>query len=309
MLLMLLLLLPSGCRREAATMPERITIGVAHGPYALLVWLAQEEGFFDRHHLQVEIREYDSGAIALNDLGPQLDLVITPEYPFVLQTDRRPELRILATVATSDIHALVARRDRGINSVIDLRGRTIGVTAGTAAEFFLGNFLALERDVSWNNVQIRDLPARELLEAVTQGTLEAAVLGGEEVFELQQRLGEQAIAWPAQWGLKSYWCLVTDEQWLAEKEAASRALLAALIAAEEELARRPELVERVLSSTAQLQPMLQGLRFRITLDQALLLSMEEEAEWLRLTPQPNFLQQIALEPLLLVSPQRVKLFR
>jgi NitT/TauT family transport system substrate-binding protein len=313
MLLMLLLPFLIGCRQEPAAAPERITLGMPRGPYALLVWLAQEEGFFADHGLEVKTRVYDSGFLALNDLDLQLDMVITPEYPLVLQTSPNPSLRILATVATSDIHELVARRDLGINSVDDLRGRSIGVTADTAAEFFLYNFLGLEPGISWRDVSIRHLSPDALLEAVAQGAIEAAVLGGNEMLHLQEQLGERAISWPSPWGLKSYWCLVTGEQQPTGRPATVQAMLAALIAAEEAVARRPALVEKLAGRgylrTGDLPIIQQRMRFRVALEQGLLLAMEEEAEWLGVRPPPNYLQWMDLEPLLSLSPQRVTLFR
>jgi ABC-type nitrate/sulfonate/bicarbonate transport system substrate-binding protein len=309
--ILLLLLLPSGCRQGSAPHPERLTVGVARGPYALLIFLARERGHFAEQGLEVEIREYDSGFLALDDLGLQLDMVVTPEYPFVLQAGRHPELRILGTVATSDIHELVARRDLGISSARDLRGKIIGVTPGTAAEFFLYSFLGLEPDISWRDVRIQHFAQEVLLEKLRQGTIDATVLGGTDVRLLKAQLGSQAVSWPAQWGLKSYWCLVTDQEQLAARGAAVKALLAALVAAEEELMRRPEVL-RGLTDWNSLGVDLseeQRLSFRLALEQGLLLAMEEQAEWLGITPFPNYLEWIALDPLLALSPQRVTLFR
>jgi ABC-type nitrate/sulfonate/bicarbonate transport system substrate-binding protein len=187
------------------------------------------------------------------------------------------------------------------------------VTPGTAAEFFLYSFLGLEPDISWRDVHIRQFAQEALLAAMAQGTIDAAVLGGNEVLHLKERLGNRAISWPAQWGLKSYWCLVTDEARLAQRPEAVRALLAALIAAEEELARRPELGHSLARQEnlplAMTQPGGQRLNFRVSLEQGLLLAMEEQAEWLGLEPFPNFLQWMEMDPLLSLSPQRVTVFR
>jgi ABC-type nitrate/sulfonate/bicarbonate transport system substrate-binding protein len=313
MLLMLLLILLGGCRQEPPPPPERVTIGIAQGPYALLVWLAQEEGLFARHGLEVEIHEYASGSLALEDFGLQLDMVVTPEYSLVLQAEQQPDLRILGAVATSDVHELVARRDRGIGTVGDLRGRTIGVTPGTAAEFFLYSFLGLEADISWRDVRIRQFAPDALLEATVQGTIDAAALGGSDMLVLKEQLGERAISWPATWGLKSYWCLVTGEGQLRQRPKMVRAVLAALIAADDQLTRRPAMADRLAARDdlpVELLPsILQRLRFRVALEQGLLLAMEEEAEWLGVSPFPNFLQWLDADPLLALSPQRVTLFR
>jgi ABC-type nitrate/sulfonate/bicarbonate transport system substrate-binding protein len=310
-LFLLLLLLPGACRQASAPPAERITIGLAHGPYALLVRLAEAEGLFAEHGLQVEIREYDSGFLALEDLGLQLDMVVAPEYPFVLHAGQHADMRILATVATSDIHELVARRDRGIGSVDDLRGKTIGVTPGTAAEFFLFSFLGLEPDISWRDVRINQFAQDALPAALVQGTIDAAVLGGNEVPQLKEQLGAQAIWWTAQWGLKSYWCLVTSTGQLTGRAATVKAMLAALIAAEDALADNPESSQRLAAQGNALgvELLRKNIRFRIALEQGLLLSMEEQAEWLGVTPAPNYLQWLDFDPLLALSPERVTIFR
>ncbi len=57
----------------------------------------------------------------------------------------------LATIDKGDFTYLVARKDRGIVNVSDLRGKRIGTTKGTIAEFHLGRFLAL------NGITLQDV--------------------------------------------------------------------------------------------------------------------------------------------------------
>jgi hypothetical protein len=132
-------------RRSAAPEKvEKLRIGVYTDSICALVYIAQQQGFFKRHGLDVSIANYGAGIYAVNDLlADKLDVATAAELVMALQVFKNRELRALGTTGSTHTVEVVARRDRGIEKPGDLWGKRIGITKNTISEFFLANFLLL----------------------------------------------------------------------------------------------------------------------------------------------------------------------
>lgn len=109
-----------------------------------LVWVAEHEGYFKQVGLDVEIQEYPSGKTALATMleTQKLDMVTAAQTPVMFNSFSRDDYAIMATMVHSDNDSKVlARKDHGIQSPADLRGKKIGVTKGSTGHFFLSRFL------------------------------------------------------------------------------------------------------------------------------------------------------------------------
>ena len=108
-----------------------------------LLWIAEDQRFFGQNGLNMTFRKYDSGAGSLAGMmNGEADLAVgTTEFPLVGRAFRKAGIRMIASIAKSELIYLVGRKDRGIEKASDLRGKRIGTTLGTIAEFHLGRFL------------------------------------------------------------------------------------------------------------------------------------------------------------------------
>ncbi len=53
------------------------------------------------------------------------------------------DIKVLASIDTAIIDYIIARRDRGISSLSDLKDKKIGIKRGSSAEYYLGRTLIL----------------------------------------------------------------------------------------------------------------------------------------------------------------------
>jgi len=311
-----------GCQQkpEEYTGPvEKVTIGVGVAPLSLLIWVAENEGYFADNGLDLEMKEYPSGKAALADLiDGKVDMATITEFGFMSKSFDEKDIRILSSITAATINSLIARKDKGIEEISDLKGKRIAVTSGTEAEFFLGTFLIFN-DISINDVAIVSLEPRDIVQSVSDGEVDAAMTWEPYVYKTKTNLGENAIVWPGQSGQNSYWLVVSKEDFITRNPEMVKRFLKALLQAEEFVKRNEDESKGILVShglDAQfVDDIWQKLDYTISLSQALLIAMEDGAKWAirnNLTDKtevPNYLDYIYLDALEEVKPEAVGIIR
>ncbi len=299
---------------------ERITIGAYAGDTASLVWIAEDQGFFVQNRLGVHIRGYEAGKLAADALlAGEVDITTSAEFVFVSNAFNHDDLRVLATVATADSNELIARADRGIQQPSDLKGKRIGVTRKSTGEFFLGSFLIFN-GLSINEVEIVDLNPSEIVTAIVNAEIDAALTWDPNVYAIKRELGEAAVSWPGQSGQDFYFVLIGKQAWIRAHPAAVERFLRALVQAEEYVRQNNERAREFVGvrfdyEKAYIDYSWQRHDFVVTLPQALLIAMEDEARWriknelTRKTKVPNYLDFIYLDGLEAIRPEAVTIVR
>ena len=135
----------SSCTKPAVPQKaEKLKIAIYPDTVSALIYIAQDQGFFKRHGLDVSLEDYQTGVLAVNGLtAGKADAATATEFVLAIQGFKRQDLRAVAVISFSDSMEVVARRDRGIKNPEDLKGKTVGVPKTTIAEFFLNSFLSL----------------------------------------------------------------------------------------------------------------------------------------------------------------------
>ena len=311
----------SGCSAGPARM-DSIVVAWSPFEHTALLYVAQDQDLFSRNGLQVTPRKYDSGAGALNGmLKGEADLAVgVTEFPLVGRVLQKEKIRTIASFAKSDIIYLVARQDRGIAKVTDLKGKRVGTTIGTIAEFYLGRFLNLN-GMNMQDVTLVDVktPA-EWVNAVVAGDIDAIATAQPYANSAKERLGPNAVAWPAQSNQPLYALIISTDEWIAKHPELVTRFLTALAQAEEYAFRNPTearaiVQERLDLDAAYMDTVWSQNQFSLTLDQSLVLAMEDEARWMiknNLTTEkevPNFLNYIYADGLKAVKPEAVNIIR
>jgi NitT/TauT family transport system substrate-binding protein len=304
-----------GCARQPET-SDSITLAVYAGDTTSLVWIAAKQGLFADNGLDVTLREYEAGKLAADALlAGDVEIATAAEFVFVSQSFDHEDLRILGSIATAEINQVIARSDRGISEPSDLRGKRIGVTRQSAGEFFLGRFL-LSHDLPLEDVEIVDLTPSAIVSAISAGEIDAALTWEPNIYEIRHLLGEDSVSWPGQSDQHLYFVLIARDAWLSGHPEAAERFLRAIAQAEEYLERHVPVVQQAIAerfdySQEYMAYIWPRHLFALTLPQALLLAMEDEARWRienRLTDKtvvPNYLEHVHRDTLRAVRPESV----
>lgn len=299
---------------------EKIVIGNI-GEYSIFNLIAKEKDIFLQNGLDVQIREYPFGAPALDDLlAGKIDFTIASDFSGVTYISSHKNLRILAQVDTQDdAFKLIARRDKGITNTVDLMGKRVGVTRKSSAEFFLGKFLVLN-NLSLTDIKIVDLPPASLVSQITDGQVDAVVAFDPHAFNIMKVLGNTAVSLSERGEHKDFVMVYSTDGFIKSHPDTVKRYLASLVEAEkfvkanEQQSR--EIVTRILKyDNSYMEHLWLKANFVISLDQELLLTLEDQARWKienKLIDQkvvPNYLNFIYFDALEAVKPGAITIIR
>ena len=298
---------------------EKITISTSLDAKSALLYIALDNGYFSHNGLEVTLKSFPSGKIGCEQLkAGKVDIANFTDFVLVDQVfSGTTLLRCLGAIAAADDHQLITKKDRGILTASDLRGRKIGAPQGTTAEFFLGRFLAFN-DLAWHEADFVNVNPDDLESALTTGRVDAVMIWEQWAEKIKKSLENQIRSWPGQSGQKYYWLLVTTDAFIKARPEVLERLFRALDQAEKFLKNQPaESITIIAQWTgldpASVQAALTRNRCALSFDQSLLIALEDEARWMirnKLTGQsmvPNYLEYMKVEALSKVNPQAVRL--
>lgn len=308
-------------RKALPSTVEQLSIALPLVPHAGLVHLAASKGFFADHGLAVTLLPQSHGKAALAELlRGGADLAASADVPAVIEVLNGAPLSIAVTMASaSNELAVLGRRDRGINTPGDLRGRRVGVTLGTSGEFFLWAFLVRHRLDPGSLTQV-DLPPDRLIAALRDGRVDAIAAWQPVRHEAESALGSAIASFSAPDAYAQNYVLAGRQEFMAARPEALRRLMLALHDAERFVELQPReakamLAERLKLSTVTLEPAWQTLSLALDQSQSLLVTLEDVAGWAMargyapVRPVPNFLPHLYLDALAAVQPERVTVVR
>ncbi len=162
-------------------------------------------------------------------LDGEVDVATAAEFVFVGNAMKEEKIQTIGSIAKSEFHYLIGRKDRGIEQLSDLKGKRIGLPLQTSAEFYLGRYLQLH-GINLDDVTVIDLKPTQVEESLIKGDVDAVLIWDPYAYSIEKSLGGNAVIWPAQSGQMMYWLLIAKRDYITE---------------------HPELIDRLLSSFNQ----------------------------------------------------------
>lgn len=287
-------------------------------PEGALVYLAYNKTFFVSQGYNITLVPFTSGRDALEALlSGRADLATVANTPIVRNALKGKKFKVLATIGNSKALGVVAHRSE-VDKASSLIGKKIGVSLDTNGEFFLELFLA-RNNVPLSKVIKVNLDPDEMLGALIQKKVQAVATWNPYIAEIQQALGDDVTYFAGSEFFTFTWNLVASEEFVSDKHRAS-AVIRGLDIAREYLEASPVESKQIVSNSLRMDHKLLDkiwgdIKFDTTLDQSLIIALEAHTQWLKArpefkdTPMPNFLEYLAPEALLSVSPQKVGIIR
>jgi NitT/TauT family transport system substrate-binding protein len=174
---------------EASALPprperpvEKVTIGVTGNSTDVVLYLAEEKGYFAHMRIEPQFERFDSGGRMVASLATNQIQVAggAPSVGLYNAIARRVDVKMVADRASgAPGYFLFVRKDLldsgAIRDYADLRGRRIAVAAmGTTAEVVVGR--ALEKaGLALADAEIVEIPYTDMLTALSTGAIDIGV--------------------------------------------------------------------------------------------------------------------------------------
>ena len=126
---------------------------------------------------------------------------------------------------------ILARQDRGIMAPENLKGKTVGITAGSAGQFFLSLFLTYHQ-MPMSDVKIVDLEPARLSQALIEGQVDAIVTLEPYIYQARKALGDKALLLSSQGLFRDDVYFIARKDYLKDHTEALKRFLRAIEKAE-----------------------------------------------------------------------------
>jgi len=315
--LLALLLLPA-CEQELdkARPPERLVLAVVPYTGAAPAFVAIAQGLFELEGLQVTVQRYPTGKAALDAvMNGEAEVATVAELPITLAVLKGSPVTIFATLSTQTDYAVLGRIDKGISTPASLEGKRIAVPVGTSGDFFLDSLLVRQR-LPRSAVRIVDRKPGDMVEALEKEEADAVATWEPYVSGVRKYLGSNAAVFPDDGFYESTYNLAAMRSFVSKRPEAMKRILRAMDRAERLIASDPALSAKILGKELDKPPeearrMQDQNRYALTLEQNLLVLMEDQARWalknnvVQAKVTPNFLNAVHVDGLAEISPRSV----
>lgn len=296
--------------------PTKLVIGIYKGELTSVVYIAEHLGYFKLMGLDVELRDFESGAAAVAALNEgKVDLATAADFVFASNIGKNPDLRAVAAINSANNIFIVAHKDRGITSAADLKGKRIAVTFSTPGEYFLGKQLNFSRLQS-TDVTIVNVTPPMMEKGMLAGNFDAVIVWNPVAQRIKEGLGVNAVRWNAQSESNFYMLLMTRESLIRSESPAMIRLMKALILAEKSIESDPVKIQQYIAKRIgmpekYIADVWSEYKFMVFLDRSLMLTLEEQSRWIQKdmaspeNKQPNYLNYLYFDALKTVRPESV----
>lgn len=250
-----------------------------------LIDIALSKGFFAAEGLAVTLQNPMSGIVAINTvLDGKADIGAATESPIAQAIVNGTQIKVIATIYTGGGCCIIVRQDRGIINPSDLKGRRLGIVPGTMSQHLFDGFLAFHR-IPRESVDFVDVLPDQMMSSLMAGTVDAISIWPPYAYHTKHPADVDIRYFSADKIHLVHHNLIIRADYLLQNREAIDRLLRALIKAEVAVSTDPDDALRILSlasgtAISDLRKNWDPLSYKVTLDQSLVLSAENENRWI-----------------------------
>ncbi|MCV7424004.1 ABC transporter substrate-binding protein [Mycobacterium yunnanensis] len=265
---------------DTAATADTLTVGFVVDPSWAQIPVAVDTGLFTKHGVDVKVVNFQSGVEALQAASAgQVDITTAADVPTSAVLTRTPTLHVVGDGSRWEGSRIVARRSAGVNTIADLRGKSIGTPLGTSAAYFITNALT-QNEIDAKLVQVAP---SAMVTAATQRNVDAVSIFQPYQAQVIQALGDDAVELTG--GTYSQHSLyLSTQSSIGAKGKAITAFFAALQDASTALTKKDDAATDAVAKATQLEPallrtVLGEFDFTLQLKPDLAQKLDELGQW------------------------------
>ena len=179
---------------EPAEEFETVDLRVAYMPNMgsnSLLATALNMGYFEQMGLNVTLTEFQGGPQEIAAMASgDIDISQIGHGAHALCIEGQAKIFHLDCTSLAD--AVVANTEKGINSIADLKGKTIAVSSGTSAEIIL-NLALSSAGLTQDDVTLVEMDANGMVSAMVSGGVDACATWSPSTLTIANALGDKAL--------------------------------------------------------------------------------------------------------------------
>lgn len=261
-----------------------VSIAVSKSPLSTPFYIAKSINAFENTCVRVEYDEVIGGLVAF-------DKVMNEEAEFGTSSDSVIAFKSLAKesfvthamfVQSDNDVKLLTHHDDNLKSVPELKGKKIGVTKGSASEYFLSTLLAIE-GLSIDDVELYDYKPAELINGLTNHEVDAIVPWEPFAFNAVNQLKDKVDVQETKNVNTLTFNLISKkaDDLLVEK---ATCIIQGLNVAIAYIASNPEKSKKIVIDELNLDPSFidwvwEDYIFKLGLNQSLIFNIKSQASW------------------------------
>lgn len=298
---------------------SKVVIAVPMQISSTAMIVATEQGFFQKAGVEVTSQPFVLGKDALQSvLDGHADLALVADTPLMFALLGGAQISVVAGVSQGRrALAVVGRKDRGIERLEDLKGKSVGLSLGTNLTYFLDALLQVH-GVPTETVRLVDLQTAEISTALLAGDIDAATLYQPYLGRLQQQMGDRIAVFYGEDIYAYRFYLTGKTSYIESHPQEIQRILKGLIAAKQSIQADPIGARKLVANAINIKDDMLATIFdpedyMVSLDQAMLLSLDDQTRWamkrglVKPGPLPNYLNSVNYQNLEAVSPSAVTL--
>ena len=312
---------PDNAEQRSPEPLQKITVAYTYQPQSTLVHVAVAKGYFTEEGLDVQPLMHTYGKAALQSVVEnKADFATVAETPVMFNVLKGEKIFVIANIEASSMNnAIVARKDVGIISPGDLKGKRVGYTPGTTSDFFLDSLLTAN-GLTRQEIKPVALKPEEMQDAIIARKVDAISTWNYPLTQINRQLGADGTLFYDREIYTETFNIAARQDFVQKNPETVKSFLRALIKAEHFVTKNPDEAQSIMSATTKIDKNLihdvwDAFNYHVVLDQTLLITLEDETRWAmknkltERTDMPDYLSFIHLDSLKAIEPEAIRMNR
>ncbi len=179
---------------EPASTPEPVTLNLAYMPNYGALWAVmstEKNGYFAEEGITVNLVPFDAGPAEIAAMeGGSIDISFIGHGAHKLCSSGQANILLIQQLGNAD--CVIGLKSHGVESIADLKGKTVGYAPATSSEIILK--LALEANgLSMDDIQAYAMEASNMVAAASSGSVDAIATWSPASLQILEQLGDDGV--------------------------------------------------------------------------------------------------------------------